>query len=112
MESLEALTGEMDPAMAEKVTEAVTQVYESCNFQDITGQRITKVVKALKHIESRVDALVSAFGDEISKYKTAHPQAEKATENKMSDAALLNGPQLPDSAGKQDDIDALLASFD
>jgi hypothetical protein len=30
----------------------------------------------------------------------------------MSDKALLNGPQLPDSAGKQDDIDALLASFD
>jgi len=112
MESLEALTGEMAPEMAEKVTEAVTKVYESCNFQDITGQRITKVVKALKHIESQVDALVSAFGDEISKYKTAHPQEEKKTENKMSDAALLNGPQLPDTAGKQDDIDALLASFD
>jgi chemotaxis protein CheZ len=112
MESLEALTGEMAPEMAEKVTDAVTQVYESCNFQDITGQRITKVVKALKHIESKVDALVAAFGDEISKYKATHPQAEKAEENPMSDKALLNGPQLPDNAGKQDDIDALLASFD
>jgi chemotaxis protein CheZ len=111
MESLESLTAEMDPAMAEKVTEAVTLVYESCNFQDITGQRITKVVKALKHIESKVDALVAAFGDEISKYKAAHP-SEKAAENPMSDKALLNGPQLPDNAGKQDDIDALLASFD
>jgi chemotaxis regulatin CheY-phosphate phosphatase CheZ len=30
----------------------------------------------------------------------------------MSDKALLNGPQLAASAGKQDDIDALLASFD
>jgi chemotaxis protein CheZ len=112
MESLEALTGEMDPAMAEKVTDAVTKVYESCNFQDITGQRITKVVKALKHIESKVDALVAAFGDEISKYKAAHPQAEKAKEDSMSDKALLNGPQLAANAGKQDDIDALLASFD
>jgi chemotaxis protein CheZ len=111
MESLEALTAEMDPAMAEKVTEAVTMVYESCNFQDITGQRITKVVKALKHIESKVDALVAAFGDEIAKYKSAHPAPEK-TEDKMSDAALLNGPQLAANAGKQDDIDALLASFD
>jgi len=111
MESLEGLTAEMDPAMAEKVTEAVTLVYESCNFQDITGQRITKVVKALKHIESKVDALVAAFGDEISKYKAAHPTPEKA-EDPMSDKALLNGPQLPDNAGKQDDIDALLASFD
>ena len=112
MESLEGLTAEMDPAMAEKVTEAVTKVYESCNFQDITGQRITKVVKALKHIESKVDALVAAFGDEIAKYKAAHPQAEKAAEDPMSDKALLNGPQLAANAGKQDDIDALLASFD
>lgn len=113
MESLEALTGEMDPAMAEKVTDAVTQVYESCNFQDITGQRITKVVKALKHIESKVDALVAAFGDEIAKYKSTHPNQEKpVAEDPMSDKALLNGPQLPDNASKQDDIDALLASFD
>jgi chemotaxis protein CheZ len=112
MESLEALTGEMDPAMAEKVTDAVTKVYESCNFQDITGQRITKVVKALKHIESKVDALVAAFGDEIAKYKATHPGQEPKAEEKTSDAALLNGPQLPDNASRQDDIDALLASFD
>jgi chemotaxis protein CheZ len=112
MEALESLTGEMDPAMAEKVTDAVTQVYESCNFQDITGQRITKIVKALKHIESKVDALVAAFGEDIAKYKSAHPGQETKAQDPMSDKALLNGPQLPDSAGKQDDIDALLASFD
>src|SRR6185369_6524186 len=113
MESLEGLTAEMDPAMAEKVTEAVTLVYESCNFQDITGQRITKVVKALKHIESKVDALVGAFGEDIAKYKATHPKAPeppKKESDPMSDAALLNGPQLPDNASKQDDIDALLAS--
>jgi chemotaxis protein CheZ len=112
METLESLVGEMSPEIGEKVTEAVTQVYESCNFQDITGQRITKVVKALKHIESKVDALVSAFGEDIAKYKAAHPQAEPVQETKSNDAALLNGPQLPDNASKQDDIDALLASFD
>jgi chemotaxis protein CheZ len=112
MESLESLTAEMTPDLAEKVTGAVTQVYEACNFQDITGQRITKVVKALKHIESKVDALVAAFGDEIAKYKSAHPQETPEAEPKATDAALLNGPQLPDNASKQDDIDALLASFD
>jgi chemotaxis protein CheZ len=112
MESLETLTGEMTPEIAEKVTEAVTLVYESCNFQDITGQRITKVVKALKHIEAKVESLVLAFGDEITKYKAQHPSVEPAGEDKTADAALLNGPQLPDNARKQDDIDALLASFD
>ena len=110
MEMLEGLTDKMAPDVAEQVTNAVTQVYESCNFQDITGQRITKVVKALKHIEDRVDALVAAFGDEIHKYREQQPAKEEP--QKTSDEKLLNGPQLPDAASKQDDIDALLASFD
>jgi len=111
VEIIDGLTAEMEPAMAEKVTEAVTQVFEACNFQDITGQRITKVVKALKHIEQKVEALVAAFGDEIQKYRTLHPDHRQA-EDETSDAALLNGPQMPDDAAKQAEIDALLASFD
>lgn len=114
MEGLENLAGELPPEFGEKVSDAVTQVYEACNFQDITGQRITKVVRALKHIEEKVDALVAAFGDEITKYKKAHPDAEEkpVEDQKPTDADLLNGPQLPDDASKQAEIDALLASFD
>ena len=111
MELLEGLTAQMPAEIAEQVTNAVTQVYESCNFQDITGQRITKVVKTLKHIEDRVEALVAAFGDEIQKYRESHP-SEEQPQQKSADEKLLNGPQLPDDAGKQADIDALLASFD
>jgi chemotaxis protein CheZ len=109
MELLESLTDKMPADVAEQVTNAVTQVYERCNFQDITGQRITKVVKTLKHIEDRVEALVAAFGDEIQKYREAQPHEEP---QKSADEKLLNGPQLPDEAGKQAEIDALLASFD
>ena len=100
MESLEGLTAEMDPAMAEKVTEAVTLVYESCNFQDITGQRITKVVRALQSMESKLQALASAFG----------PIEGDAPVLAEGDAALLNGPQLSGGATSQDDIDALFAA--
>lgn len=115
METLETLAGELPPEQGDKVTEAVTQVYEACNFQDITGQRITKVVRTLKHIEEKVEALVAAFGDEIAKYKATHPEAAEEPEQKPAkptDADLLNGPQLPDDASKQAEIDALLASFD
>jgi chemotaxis protein CheZ len=111
VEMIDGLTAEMEPQVAEKITEAVTQVFESCNFQDITGQRITKVVKALKHIETKVDALVAAFGDEIQKYRDVNPQKPVA-EEAITDAALLNGPQMPDDASNQAEIDALLASFD
>ena len=110
MEALGNLTEKMLPEIADQVNDAVTQVYEACNFQDVTGQRITKVVKALKHIEDQVDGLVAAFGDEIAKYRDAHPKQEGPKE--ITDKDLLNGPQLPDNASKQDDIDALLASFD
>ena len=109
MESLEALTGEMDPAMAEKVTDAVTKVYESCNFQDITGQRITKVVKTLKQIENKVAALIGAFGDELAREKARAAAAAPAPApaQKPSDEDLLNGPQLPTNANSQADIDSL-----
>lgn len=112
VEQIENLTGEMPPEVAEKVSEAVTQVYESCNFQDITGQRISKVVKALQHIEAKVDGLLAAFGDEMTKHRkdeAAQPEASK--QDAPSDQALLNGPQLPQAAKGQADIDALFASL-
>lgn len=109
VEQIENLTPEMTAEVAEKITEAVTQVYEACNFQDITGQRISKVVKALQHIEVKVDALLSAFGDEIAKHRKVAEASAPAAPN---DRDLLNGPQLPQDAKRQADIDALFASLD
>jgi len=106
VETIEGLTQDMSPEVAEKVTEAVTRVYESCNFQDITGQRVTNVVKALKQIEASVVGLLAAFGDESSPTdKPAAPAPAEAAE----DHELLNGPQLPGEATTQAEIDALLA---
>jgi chemotaxis protein CheZ len=110
MEVLEGLTGEMSPELGEKITEAVTQVYEACNFQDITGQRITKVVKALQHIEQKVDGLLAIFGGDVASRAAADADAAPETPEEM-DKKLLNGPQLPDSASSQDEIDKLMADF-
>lgn len=111
VEKIESLTAKMDPAVAEQVSGAITSVYEACGFQDITGQRITKVVTALQKVESKVEALLNAFGDDIK--RDAAPRApEKKTKSPSGAAArpdedLLNGPQLPENAISQDDIDAL-----
>ena len=115
MEVIEGLTGEMPGELSEKITEAVTRVYEACNFQDITGQRITKVVKALQHIEQKVDGLLAVFGDDIAqRHQAAMAEAgakdETETETEK-DKKLLNGPQLPDDASTQDEIDRLMADF-
>lgn len=111
VESIEALTEKMDPEVAARVSAAVTSVFEACGFQDITGQRITKVVTALQMIEAKVDALLQAFGDDIS--RDAAPKSPKPKTKTPSgaparpDEHLLNGPQLPENAISQDDIDAL-----
>jgi chemotaxis protein CheZ len=115
MDAAEALTnlaGSLPPEAGDKINEAVTRIYEACNFQDVTGQRITKVVRTLKHIEERVSAMLSAFGDDGKTPAAAAAPAAEEAPKPVSDADLLNGPQLPDDAKKQAEIDAILASFD
>ena len=120
VELIEELTEKMTPETAERVTEAVTRVYEACGFQDITGQRISKVVRALQNVEIKVHALLQAFGEEsgaegceaaLGTPKTSGTSVDGATPA-SSDEDLMTGPQLPDEAISQDDIDALLANFD
>jgi chemotaxis protein CheZ len=104
-EKLELLSEELAPEVGPKLTEQTTLIYEACNFQDITGQRITKVVRALKHIEERIDALVVAFGPEVQASGSTRPASDEKAP--PSDQDLLNGPQLPDKAHDQASIDAL-----
>jgi len=114
-EVVESVMGDVGDAVAAKLMDATTHIYEACTFQDITGQRIGKVVTALKNIEERIDALVLTFGDEQAKprKKTAKPEsAGKKDKKDITDADLLEGPQLGGKAKSQAEIDDLLASFD
>jgi chemotaxis protein CheZ len=104
-EILDEVAGSLSGEMASKLQDATTRIYEACSFQDITGQRITKVVTTLKAIEVKVAHIVATFGSS----ETPAPAEIVAAE---SDAALLNGPQLPTVAMDQSDIDKLLASFE
>ncbi|MFM2129670.1 MAG: hypothetical protein RL477_1216, partial [Pseudomonadota bacterium] len=80
---------------------------------DITGQRITRIVRALKDIESKVSAIVTTFSGvpgAVSKVEKPAP-APSSANGKPSDKELLNGPQLPTAAQSQEDIDALFNSL-
>lgn len=109
-EVIEKVVEDIDETSAEILNGAVTKIYEACNFQDVTGQRITRVIQALTEIEEKVATLVNAFGDKAE--KRAKPVDAKKNKEVDSDKDLLNGPQLPDNAQSQEDIDKLLASFD
>lgn len=101
-ETLDRVATEVSAEMGQVLQDATTRIYEACSFQDITGQRITKVVATLKTIDFKVAQIVGAFGGRRQDEGTPLPLP----------VVLENGPQLPGQAMDQSDIDKLLASFD
>lgn len=102
------IAGNVGGDHGDAITEQVTKIFEACTFQDITGQRISKVVKTLKNIEGKVEHLVGLLGEKLPAMNVVDHKEPEVT----GDEALLNGPQLPGNAISQDDIDRLLAEFD
>ncbi len=98
------LSGE-DQGLANDIQEKVVRIFESCNFQDLTGQRITKVVTTLKFIEDHIDRMIQIWGG-IDSFQHIEPDVMPPKEG---DKALLNGPALEDEEdiASQADIDAL-----
>ena len=105
-ETLDEVSGTVTGDPAAKLQAATTRIYEACSFQDITGQRITKVVSTLKTIEAKVAQIISTFGP------SSDAAAQQSSNHLATEADLLNGPQLPAHAMDQSDIDRLLASFE
>ena len=90
----------------DEIGEQVTRIFESCNFQDITGQRITKVVNAMKFIEQRVERMIEILGG-TQAFEDLTPMAPPRPQHAAADEAeLLCGPQLDKNKISQDDIDA------
>ena len=103
-EAIESVAAELEGPSQDTLGDAVTRIYTACSFQDITGQRISKVVGALKHIEQKVERMVGLLGGAV-----LPPIVEQVADVEDDDpeAKLLNGPQLPGHATSQDEIDAL-----
>lgn len=103
-EGLLEACSDADGAFAELVEGKATEIFEACTFQDITGQRIGKVIKTLKVIEDRLNA------SGIVKLAAAIA-AEQGTASVSDDDdnPPLEGPALKEGDGlKQNDIDDLL----
>jgi len=76
-------------------------LFEFCSFQDITGQRVTKVVRSLTYVEDKVNALIDAWG------KAELENVDVQGLDKTDDEKLLNGPQHEGEGISQAEIDAL-----
>ncbi len=99
-----------DAGLSETIGQLVTKIFEACNFQDITGQRINKVVSTLIEVEKSVQSLLSGIPADMRKKSQTAPTREKTQEEKEKE--LMRGPQL--DAPSQEEIDKLFAngSFD
>jgi chemotaxis protein CheZ len=83
-----------------QVDDAMMRVIEACSFQDLTGQRVMKVIGTLRHIEERVSQFADALG--VKDAKRAETEDERRKRELM-----LNGPAVGGPSSSQDDIDAL-----
>jgi chemotaxis protein CheZ len=87
------------------ILDRVVVLYESCNFQDLTGQRINKIVSVMKFVEERVDKMIDVWGGLDAFKELVHHEEDDPDDHRK----LLNGPKLDDDHGhvEQGDIDAL-----
>jgi chemotaxis protein CheZ len=91
--------------LSEEIQERVVSIFEACNFQDLTGQRISKVMATMKFIENHITVMMDIWGG-IDAIKSHAPVI---VDTREGDARLLNGPKTEGGVGhaSQDDIDAL-----
>jgi chemotaxis protein CheZ len=91
--------------LSEEIQERVVSIFEACNFQDLTGQRIGKVMTTMKFIENHINVMMDIWGG----VDAIRAHAPVVIDDREGDARLLNGPKTEGDVGhvSQNDIDAL-----
>lgn len=117
MEAIEGLVGGLKGgkpgetgAVCNDIQDRINNVFEACSFQDLTGQRITRVVNALKFVEERVGAMVRIWGKEELAQVFEDVQSDSAP-SEQGDVPM-HGPQRPGVAIQQEDVDRLFSQDD
>jgi chemotaxis protein CheZ len=97
-----------DPSDSEAYQDLVSNkmigIFEACTFQDITGQRISKVVETLRFIDERV----TSFIEQLRIPASFEAEIEETDEERRKRKLILHGPQHSGEGVSQNDIDALL----
>lgn len=93
------LRTDYERGLAQDIQDHTVQIYEACNFQDLAGQRIAKVIETLNMVEAQLSAmLVRCSG------RPSEAQVKVAAGD-----GLINGPKLDGDTGhaSQHDIDKI-----
>jgi chemotaxis protein CheZ len=86
------------------VDSKMLDIFEACSFQDITGQRVAKVVETLEHIEARVSRFAAAVHTrDLEGVLTERERVREERKRRL----LLNGPQFEGEGIAQKEVDQL-----
>jgi chemotaxis protein CheZ len=91
-----------EPGLCDTLDQRATDIYTACSFQDITGQRTEKVVRVLRFIEQRINAMIEIWGFEDTDLW------DHSLEQLAQTGTVLNGPRGDGTDLMQGDIDAML----
>jgi chemotaxis protein CheZ len=91
-----ALDGRIEQGLAQDIQDLVIKIFEACNFQDLIGQRVAKVLATLNFVEDHIGLV-------LEEIKTA------SASRRRHGASALHGPRLDGDPGhaSQDDVDAM-----
>lgn len=93
-----------DPAAYSALVEQhMMAIFEACTFQDLTGQRVTRVIQTIEVIEERIEVLCRMIeSNQIT------PTASKVSDTeKRNKARLVKGPANQGEGISQDTIDTM-----
>jgi len=96
-----------DPGFKAMVDQQMLIVFDACSFQDITGQRVAKVIETLAHIEARVSRFTEALRTkDTGQFVSADERASAERRERL----MLHGPQRDGDGNAQSEIDRLMAN--
>lgn len=84
----------------------LTEILMAQDFQDLTGQIITRVITLVREVEDRLVDIISTFGVE-----TGTPSEVSKTSPTEAEGPIINAYEREDAVASQDDVDDLLSSL-
>jgi chemotaxis protein CheZ len=93
-----ALTGTYELGLVQDIQDLVIRIFEACNFQDLAGQRVSKVLSILNFVEDHVARVLEDIARDSAMVRRNGEQS-------------LHGPRLESDSGHvtQAEIDAMFA---
>ncbi|MCA3562884.1 MAG: hypothetical protein IOC90_08120 [Methylocystis sp.] len=96
----------VDSAACDRLDQRATEIYMACSFQDLTSQRIRKIIDTLGFLETRINAMVAIWDFDREPIPPAkRPANHPAMSQADVDIAFVDDPfpvtaSRPDAAGR------------